>query len=66
MNGTIIAFVILVGMCIFFLLVALLKWLWNITMPDIFKLPQITFWQAFRLMLISSILFGGGFTEFYS
>ena len=37
----------------------LLKWLWNITIPRIFKLPEITYWEAFRLILIVWILFGG-------
>ena len=50
---------ILVVVPLFLLVVALLQWLWNITMPDVFKLPTISFWQAFRLLLIASILFGG-------
>ena len=33
--------------------------LWNLTMPEILKLPQIKFWQAFRLFLLSALLFGG-------
>ena len=49
---------ILVVVSLFFIVVALLQWLWNITMPDVFKLPTISFWQAFRLLLITSILFG--------
>ena len=40
------------------LLIALLRWLWNLTMPRIFGLPQIAFWEAFRLLLIAGILFG--------
>jgi hypothetical protein len=43
----------------FLLLVALLWWLWNITLPEVFRLPPITYWQARRLVLISTILFGG-------
>jgi hypothetical protein len=43
----------------FFLVVWLLKWLWNITMPALFQLKQVTYWQAFRLMIIAAILFGG-------
>ncbi|MBU0478695.1 hypothetical protein KKC91_09030 [bacterium] len=42
----------------FFLFVWLLKWLWNITMTVIFNLKAITYWQAFRLLLIAMILFG--------
>ena len=43
----------------FLLLSGLLMWLWNITMPEIFRLPQIHYWQAFRLLLIAGLLFGG-------
>ena len=32
---------------------------WNITMPEIFGLKLITYWQALRLLLIAAILFGG-------
>lgn len=42
------------------LVVALFQWLWNITMPQVFKLNTVTFWQAFRLLLISAILFKSG------
>lgn len=38
--------------------IALLRWLWNLTMPRIFGLPQIEFWESFRLLLIAGILFG--------
>ena len=44
---------------ILFLVTAILYWLWNITMPQVFNLKEITYWQAFRLLLISVILFGG-------
>ncbi len=37
---------------------ALLRWLWNITMPEVFGLKQLTFWQAFRLLIIAFMLFG--------
>ena len=42
-----------------FLLAALLMWLWNITIPELFRLPSLTFWQAFRLLIIAGLLFGG-------
>lgn len=53
-------FVLVIGL--FFLVVALLQWLWNITMPDVFALKSITYWQAFRLLIIAAILFGSGGT----
>jgi succinate dehydrogenase hydrophobic anchor subunit len=49
----------LVGILLFFLITALFQWLWNITMPQVFNLKEITFWQAFRLLLMAGILFGG-------
>lgn len=33
--------------------------LWNWLMPAIFGLPCITFWQAFGLLALCKILFGG-------
>ena len=37
---------------------ALLRWLWNMTMPQVFGLKEITYWQAFRILIIAGILFG--------
>ena len=33
--------------------------LWNWLMPAIFGLPQLTFWQAVGLLVLSRVLFGG-------
>jgi hypothetical protein len=33
--------------------------LWNTTVPQVFGLKIVTFWQSFRLLLLSSMLFGG-------
>ena len=33
--------------------------LWNWLVPQIFSGPQITFWQALGLFLLSKVLFGG-------
>lgn len=33
--------------------------LWNFTMPGIFGVSTITFWQAIALLLLSKILFSG-------
>jgi hypothetical protein len=35
------------------------KWLWNWLMPAIFGLGVITFWQAFGIVLLAKLLFGG-------
>ena len=50
---------ILGGIGLFFAVAALFKWLWNITIPEVFGLKDITYWQGFRLMIIGLILFGG-------
>ena len=47
-----------------FVAALLLQWLWNITMPDVFRLPMITYWQAFRLLLLGTLLLGGRFISF--
>ena len=52
------ALLVTVGIGLLFLVVWLLKRLWNMTMPVIFNLKAITYWQAFRLLLIASILLG--------
>ncbi|PSK80872.1 hypothetical protein [Prolixibacter denitrificans] len=33
--------------------------LWNALMPDIFNLPEITFWQAAGLQILARLFFGG-------
>jgi ABC-type multidrug transport system fused ATPase/permease subunit len=38
---------------------AIVMFLWNILIPDIFGLTAISFWQALGLLLLSRILFGG-------
>lgn len=39
--------------------VGLFLWLWNLTMPQVFGLKTLTFWQAFRLVLMAGVLFNG-------
>lgn len=45
-----VLFVLFVGTKIF-------QWLWNITIPELFGLKEIRYWQAFRLIIICKILF---------
>jgi hypothetical protein len=47
-----------VAIFLFFVFVGIFQWLWNITMPQVFNLRMITYWQAFRILLISGFLFG--------
>ena len=37
----------------------LVKWLWNWIMPAVFGLGQITYWQAFGIVVLAKLLFGG-------
>jgi len=49
--------VILTIMTIVLLLTLPTMWLWNWLMPVIFGLPEIGFWQAFGLLILSNIFF---------
>jgi len=49
-----------VAIGLLFLAVALFQYLWNTTMPQLFNQRQVSYWQAFRLMLIAGLLFGSG------
>ena len=51
----------ILGIIMLFISAALLQWLWNITITRIFNVREITFWEAFRLMIIAGLLFGNGF-----
>jgi hypothetical protein len=52
-------FVVALIIGIFMLVSAILRWLWNMTMPEVFGLKNITYWQALRILIISTILFQG-------
>lgn len=56
-----IAFIFVAVILGVFLLVALLQYLWNTVMTDVFDLNVISYWQAFGLFVISKLLFGRGF-----
>lgn len=47
--------------CVLFVLVFgwVTMFLWNYLIPPLFNGPQINFWQALGLLLLSKILFGG-------
>lgn len=34
-------------------------WIWNLVVPDVFGLKQVTLWQALGILILASILFGG-------
>lgn len=44
----------------FSLLIAFpIKWLWNGVMPDMFGLPEITFWKAYGMYFLFHLLLRG-------
>ena len=45
---------------VFGIVIALFQWLWNTTMPQVFDMKAITFWQACRLLILAAALFGSG------
>ncbi len=51
---------LIIGLVILAIVTLIFRWLWNTTVPDVFGLKTLTFWQAFRILLLSAILFGGG------
>lgn len=53
--GAVVLIVLLIGLAIW-----LFQWLWNITMPEVFRMKQVTYWQSFRLLIIAAFLFGVG------
>lgn len=52
----------LVGLAIVAVFIApfIFQFLWNNTVPEIFGLMKIRYWQAFRLLLMASMVFGAG------
>lgn len=60
--GALIGIVVglVIGLVILAIVTLIFRWLWNTTVPDVFGVKALTFWQAFRILLLSAILFGGG------
>jgi len=46
----------LIGFVVF---VLVFRWIWNHTIPAVFGLKTITFWQAVGILILASILTGG-------
>ncbi len=60
MKGYWIAKMALMVILFFVVVSAVLMYLWNWLLPEIFGLPVITFWQAAGILLLSKIIFGFG------
>jgi hypothetical protein len=50
---------LLVMLVVIAVLVVIFRWLWNTTMPEVFGISTLSFWQAVRILLLAGILFGG-------
>lgn len=51
---------IVLAVGIAFVLGFVVQALWNWLLPDIFGLPEITYWQAWGLLILAHLLLGGG------
>ncbi len=56
-KAVIVIFFVFVGIGLLFLFGAVVMWLWNWLMPEIFGLPELSYWQSWGLLILSSILF---------
>ncbi len=50
---------VLIGTLAVALFTAVTMGLWNVLMPALFGLREISFWQALGLLILSKVLFGG-------
>jgi hypothetical protein len=52
-------FFFLFAIAALFAISAVVMFLWNATLPGIFNIPAINYWQAMLIFFLSKILFGG-------
>lgn len=43
-----------------FALSGLIMWVWNLTVPEVFGLRRLKYWQAFRLWILVALFIGVG------
>ena len=41
------------------IIILITQYIWNIVMPDVFGIKQVTFWQTLGLLILANIFFGG-------
>jgi hypothetical protein len=64
MTSAVASGVVLLIIALIFIVPAVVLWLWNITMPQVFGLRTVSYWQSFRLCLLAGILFGAMHASF--
>lgn len=52
-------FIFLFFILCLFGITAIVMWLWNMLLPEIIGVKNITYWQAMGILVLSKILFGG-------
>lgn len=55
---------IILAFCLFSIFSYVLMWLWNHVLVDVLHVSVVSYWQAFGILLLSKILFGGFKSEF--
>jgi hypothetical protein len=55
---------VVVFLSVFAISIALVMYLWNILLPEIFGAARISYWQSAGLIILSRLLFGG-FGQFH-
>ena len=53
-----IEMIILMAPVLIFVVPAISMWLWDMTLPELFNIKQINYWQSFRLSIIAFLSFG--------
>jgi succinate dehydrogenase hydrophobic anchor subunit len=48
-----------VALAVFVVFTLIFRWIWNRTMPHVFGVKEVSFWQAIGILILASILFGG-------
>lgn len=51
--------IVVAVIAMFFLISAVVMWLWNALLPEIIGVKSVTYWQAMGILVLSKILFGG-------
>ncbi len=57
---SLLGFLILAIVALFLIASAFFGWLWNGTIPEVFGLKRITYWQALRLFVIAALVLNLG------
>lgn len=65
-GGDTVVIILLWIVVVIFVVPAVFQWLWNMTCPQVFDLSRITYWQAFRLLIMAGLLFGEAHLLFQS